>query len=167
MVPLKKISILTIVLIAFTANARIIGKFPGWDKLKADSQYIAVVRCANPIPAKANVLVEGATESDSEIQIVFTLKGTNNVSSPNLLTDHELSSGQKYLVFGYFNNDAYCAYERFRVVPLDRFFSTHSIAGLPFDEQVDTLLKSALEKAKRQEALDQEEEQRLEDAFKK
>jgi hypothetical protein len=32
---------------------------------------------------------------------------------------------------------------------------------------VDTLLKSALEKAKRQEALDQEEEQRLEDAFKK
>jgi hypothetical protein len=159
------LSTVIIVLMACGVNARIIALFQGWDRLKADSQYIAVVSCGNHRAAKPNVWIEDATKSDSEIHIVFTLKGTNNVSSAHLLTDHELVAGQYYLVFGDVNNDSYCAYEEFRVVPLDTRFSTNSIVNLPFDQQVQTLLKLGLDKANRQALFDQEEKRRLESAF--
>jgi len=80
----------------------------------------------------------------TEIKILFTLKGTNGVSLFRLLTDYELCSSKNYLVFGYCDESVYCAYEEYRVVPLDKFFSTNLLAGKSLDDQIQILLQRRL-----------------------
>ena len=151
------------VLFAFCATARIIDSFHGWDKLINNSQYIAVVDCGNSVPTKPNILTEGATKSDREIKVILTLKGTNTVNPTRLLTDYEICSGKKYLVFGYCNESVYCAYEEFRVVPLNKFFSTNLLSGKNLDDQIQILIELRINDLNRQLKQEQEEKQRLEE----
>lgn len=148
------------------ATARVIERFHGWEYLKNMSPYIAVVQCGNPTPPKPNVMVVGGTKSDSTIQTVFTLKGTNDVSPTRLLTDRELCSGKHYLVFGYCNGDVYCAYEDYKVVPLEKYFGSTLIAGKPLDEQISILLQIRLANLKREMQKNEEEKRRLEEGLK-
>jgi hypothetical protein len=140
----SKLTILIISLMALGVMARVHDTFHGWDYLKNMSDYIAVVQCGNPIPQKPNVRVVGAGKSDVEIQVIFTLKGTNNASPLRLQTQRDLYQGQNYLVFGYCGDGVYSAYEEYRVVLLDELFSTNLIAGKTLDEQIQILLERRL-----------------------
>ncbi len=155
------------ILITICATARIIERFHGWDITINDSQYIAIVHCKNPTPPKPNVRVMDATKSDSEIEIVFTLKGTNSVNPSRLLTDYELRPRENYLVFGYCNEGVYCAYEEYRIVPLGNFSSTNLLVGEPLDEQLHILFKRRLDDLNRRIKEEQDEKARLEESLKK
>ena len=146
-------------------TARIIDTFRSWDDLKSMSSYIAVIECGNPTPPNPHFKIANATKSDSAIQTVFILKGTNNVSPTRLLTDRELCSGKRYLVFGYCNGEVCCAYEDYKVIPLKTYFSTDLLAGKTMDEQIRFLLQIRLDNLKREIQRNEEEKRRLEEGI--
>jgi hypothetical protein len=106
------------------------------------SPCIAVVQCGKPTPQNAQVF--GVGRSDVEIQLVFSLRGTNNVVPVRLQTEHELHLGEKYLVFGDCDSGIMSAYEEYRVVPLPLTFSTNEVRGKNLNEQVECLLSLRL-----------------------
>ena len=114
------------------------------------------------MPPTPGVIVINATKSDSTIEVVSVLKGTNNVASARLLTDHDLQKGENYLVFGNFDGEIYQAYEEYRVIPLGSNFHTNSIAGKSLDQQLHILLQHRLDNLNRQMQKELEEKQRLE-----
>jgi len=147
--------------------ARVIAPFLGWNNLTETSPEIIVVQCGKPTPPNPNIMVIGATKSDSEIQLVSVLKGTNDLSSTRLQTDHALRQGENYLVFGYFDSGIFKAYEEYRVVPLGDNFSINSIAGKPLDEQIQIMFQRAVNKLDREIQTDEVEKGRLETVLKK
>jgi hypothetical protein len=152
---------------AVGVTARLSFPFQSWDKLIAESVYIAVVQCGDPTPPVPNHGVINATRSDVRIQITARLKGTNNVSPVRLLTDHEMISGRDYLVFGYCDCGVFTAYEEYRVVPLDEYFATNLIAGKLLNEQIQIIVQRRLYYLKLEMPKNEEEERRLEDGLKK
>ena len=152
---------------AISVIARVIAPFLGWDRLEGASSCIVVAHCGEPTPPTPNVMVVGGTKSDSEIQVISVLKGANNVASARLQTDHELRKGENYLVFGYYDDGIYKAYEEYKVVPLGAEFSTNWIAGKTLDEQIQILFRHAVGNLTREIQKDEEEKQRLEDGLKK
>jgi len=97
---------------------------------------------------------------------MLKIKGTNNVSPIRLKTDHEMFPGKKYLVLGYCDDGVFTAYEEYRIVPLDKFFSTDLIAGKPIDEQVKIFLQRRLDNLKLEIQNNEKEKQRLEEGLK-
>jgi hypothetical protein len=161
----NKIIILVASLITISVTARVIAPFNGWGNLTETSPDIIVVQCGKPTPSNPNVIVVNGIKSDSEIQIVFALKGTNVLSFARLQTDHELRQGENYLVFGYFDTGICKANEEYRVIPLGINFSTNSIAGKTLDEQIQILFQRSVANLNREIQKDQEEKQRLEQAL--
>lgn len=162
-----KIIIVAASLITVGVMARIIAPFHGWGDLTETSPNVIVVKCGKPTPPNPDVIVMNGTKSDAEIQIVSVLKGTNDLSSARLQTDHELRQGENYLVFGYFDNGICKAYEEYRIVPLGDNFSTNSIAGKPLDEQIQIMFQRAVNKLDREIQTDEAEKGRLETGLKK
>jgi hypothetical protein len=157
--------ILIVLLITISVTAQVMVLFQGWDRLKETSPYIIVAHCGKPTLPTSGVI--GGLKSDSEIQIITVLKGTNSVSSARLQTDHELWQGENYLVFAYYGGGIYQAYEKYRVIPLGLRFSTNSISGKPLDEQIQILFQQALYNLNQEIQNDQEEKQQLEEGIKK
>ncbi len=162
-----KITILAASLLTVSVMARIIAPFHDWGSLIKASPNIIVVHCGNPTPPDPDVIVMNGTKSDSQIQIVSVLKGTNDLNSARLQTDHGLRQGENYLVFGYFEGGICKAYEEYRVVSLGVRFSTNSITGKSFDEQIQILFQQAVNHLNREIQSDEAEKQRLEEGLKK
>jgi len=154
-------------LFAIGALARVIAPFKSWNEVERLSSYIVIARCGEPTAPMPNVITINATRSDSAIEIVSVLKGTNSLGSSRLLTDHDLQKGEIYLIFGYCDGGICQAYEEYRVVPLGKNFHTNSIADKPFDEQVRLLFQLRLENLNRQMKTEQEVKQRLEEGVMK
>jgi len=148
-------------------SARMIDKFRGWDELVNATPYIAVVQCGTPTQLQPNARYDDARLSDVAITTIIALKGTNNVSPVRLKTDHEMISGRDYLVFGYCDSGVFTAYEEYRVVPLDEYFSTNLISGKPLNEQIQIIFQRRSYYLKLEMQKNEEEERRLEDGLKK
>lgn len=161
-----KIIVPAMLLSALGALARIINAFSGWDQLEESSPYIIIARCEQSTAPLHVTFTENAPKSDSAINILFVLKGTNDVTSARLQTDHDLRQGENYLVFGYDNSGIYQAYEEYRVIPLGADFSTNSITGKPLDEQLQILFKRRIDNLNREIQNDEAEKQRLEEGIK-
>ncbi len=163
---MKKITILAFALIALTASALLLTPFPGYDFVEEHSPEIFVASCVSNPPT----LFPSGTQSDDvntySIEIIASIKGTNQPGPAVLKSLHWLNVGDNYLIFGLSANGAHQALEDYRVVPLGRpIFSTgeitNSIAGKPEDEQLQILFKRALEHANRQIERLQEEKSEL------
>jgi len=158
-----KITIVSIaLLVAINVTARLIAPFLGWENLVQNSPNIMVIHCGKPFQLPANVGIADATECDSEIEVLFVLKGTNGAGATRLQTDHELYQGENYLVFGHCNGGVYQAFENYKVVPIGNRFSTNSISGKSLNEQIKILSQRALFKLNRDIKRDQEQKQQLE-----
>ena len=155
---MKHVLLLMFALAATGASARIFDLFTSWEELEKLSTYIVVLQCSKPIPPVPSV---GAANSDAEIQVIFNLKGTNNVTPVRLQTNHELHFGEKYLVFGDCGRGNISAYEEYRVVPLPATFSTNELRGTNLNEQVECLLSLRLFNLQNELAPLLEEEQRI------
>jgi hypothetical protein len=162
-----KVIVLLLSLITICAIARIVVPFQGWDRLKDSSPYIVIVQCGKPTSPVSNESIIGGTKSDSEIRVVAFLKGTNSMNSAHLQTDRQLWQGQYYLVFGYYEDGIYKAYEEYRAIHLGSDFSTNLIVGKSLDEQLLVLFKHSLFNLNRQLKEEQEEKQRLEEGIKR
>jgi hypothetical protein len=164
-----KIKLIVLIVLLITTNiiARVIIPFDSWNQLQDASPYIIIAKCGKPILLPANVMMVGATKSDSEILIISVLKGTTNAGLTHLQTDHELKPGENYLIFGYYNGGIYRANEEYRVIPLGVNFSISLIVGKTLDEQVQILLQRRLDNLNQQMKDEEEEKQRLEEGVKK
>lgn len=163
---MKKTIILAGFFITFLAAGRVLVKFPGWDKLIENSPNVSVVCVGIPILQNPNIRVEGGLASDFEIQTVYILKGTNSVNPTRLKTNHDLSPGENYLVFGYCDNGFLYADEDYRVVPCGKVFSTNAIADKPIDKQLKILLELGLDVVNRRIQKEQSESERLKKGLK-
>lgn len=163
----------TVILFAITINCtgRVISPFPGWDSLLRFSTDIVVVHCEKPASHSPPVFIENGPHSDYVAEVCSILKGESHTNSVELWTDYQLSQDENYLIFGYFDGKKYngkfkglyTAYEDYRVVPLGKVFSTNSISGKPFDEQLQTLFQMRAEHLNQQIKSEQEEKARLEE----
>jgi hypothetical protein len=158
----KPIILVLLSISATCALARLITSFPGWDLLKVNSPYIIIAHCGEPTPPTPGVLIDNGPNSDSSIEVISVLKGTNHVSSSQLWTDRRIWPGENYLVFGYYDSGVYQAFEEYRVIPLGVDFSTNSIAGKPLDEQLQILFQHAADNLNREIQKDEEEKHRIE-----
>lgn len=159
----NKIIIVSLALLmAIAVSARLVAPFVGLGSLEESSSDIMVIRCGKPYQPADNVGAINAVYSDSEIEVLFVLKGTNGMGATRLQTDHDLHQGEDYLVFGNCNSSVCQAFENFKVVPIGSRFSTNLISGRSLDEQIKTLSRHALFKLNRQIKLDQEQKQQLE-----
>lgn len=155
-----------ILLAAFTAAARIIVPFQNWSQVEQESPSIVIARCGEPTPPTPGVINVNGTRSDSSIEVVYVLKGTNALGVSRLLTDHELQKGEKYLIFGNFDGQAYQAYEEYRVIALGSGFHTNSLSEKSLDQQLHSLFQRRVNNLNQQMKSEQEEKQRLEEALK-
>jgi len=144
--------------------------FPGYDFVEKHSPEIFVAACVSNPPT----LFHPGTDrvNTYPIEIVASIKGTNQPGHAVLQSLHWLNIGDSYLIFGHARNEAYVAFEEYRVVPLGRplFLAgeiTNSIAGKPEDEQLQILFKRALDHASSQIKELQDEKQQLEGAVRK
>ena len=119
-------------------------------------------RCESPAQnaMKINMPIS-RTDPFTEIQVIFNLKATNDVTPVRLQTNHELHFGEKYLVFGDCERGIISAYEEYRVVPLPATFSTNELRGKNLNEQVECLLSLRLFNLQNELAPLLEEEQRI------
>ena len=162
-----KIFVLVVLAAAAGSMARLVGSFSSWNQLVEQSPNIVIALCGKPVSPNPNVVVDNGPVSDSEVEIISTLKGTNQIVSSQLWTDHELVPNEIYLLFGRYDSGIYQAYEEYRVVPLGRQFSTNSIAGKPLDDQLHILFQAAVNNLNREIQKDEEEKGRLESGLKK
>lgn len=162
-----KIVMAVVAIGAISVMARMLSLFSTWDDIKKECSCISVVRCGSPVIPPPGVFYSNHPRSDSDVQIVAVLKGTNNTGAARLESDHTLYEGENYLVFGNFENSVYRADENFKVVPLGKGFSTNSIAGKNLDEQIQQLFKQALFQLDREIKEDQEQRAQLETAITK
>lgn len=163
----SKIIIALALSVAISALARVIAPFKGWSALESGSPYIIIAHCGKPTPSTPGVITINATRSDSAIEVVSALKGTNGLAASRLLTDHDLQRGENYLVFAYYDGGTYQAFEEYRVIPLGNSFHTNLIAGKSLDEQLQILFRRRLDDLNQQMKEEQEEKQRLEEGLQK
>jgi len=160
---MKTIIIITVLtLTAIAGIARVSSLFPGWSQLESESSDIGVAVARGPSTPVPGEYIENATRSDSEITILSVLKGTNGAVATRLQTDHELKRGEAYLIFGSIDNGTYKAYEDYRVIPLGAKFRKEMIDGKPLHEQIQTLLRRAVENLNEEMARNQSEKNRIE-----
>ena len=160
-----KVVIAILVLVAITALGRMVSLFSNWGNVENESSSIFVARCGKPTPPPPpSILYSSPPRSDSEIEIIAILKGTNSPGMARLQTDHELHQGENYLVFGKLEDGNYKAFEQYKVVPIGSRFSTNWIAGKNLDEQIQVLFKHALFQLDREIKEDQEQKAQLETA---
>jgi hypothetical protein len=157
-----KLTLISIFLAAMSAIARIVVPFPGWENLESSSDIIAIVHCGSPVAPVQRVMADNAPKSTSTIEIITFLKGTNSAVSGKLETDRYLHEGDDYLVFASYHDDAYKAFETYKVIPVGNHFPVKSILGKPLDEQVKTLAKYALFDLNRKIQQDKEQKAQLE-----
>lgn len=161
----KVICIFTL-LIAAVATARLAPVFPGWDRLKQICPDIFVARCGESASPGQYMEAVNAYTSDSRVNIISVLKGTNSVAAGRLQTDYDLVQNDYYLVFGHHDGGFFTSYGPSGVIPLGRWFTTNSIAGKSMDEQIQVLLKQSLDTMNWEIQRDQQVKQRLEAALK-
>jgi len=161
---IKKISlaITVLALTATSATALLIGPFPGWSRLEKISDEIVIVGCDQSLPSRPNYN-DTVFRSDSQVLIQSTLKGTNGPSLIRLLTNHELQVGHQYLVFGYYNDGVFEAFEDYRVVPLGTDFPLKSLDGKTLDEQLEILFQRSVDDMNQKIEDDQKEKDRLQE----
>lgn len=152
---------------ALSAVARITAQFHTWSEVVEQSSCVIIARCGErTTPAPGTDVVNGPM-SDSAIEVIAVLKGTNCAASSRLLTDHDLQKGEKYLIFGNSDNNVCLAFEEFRVIPLGKNFQTNSVAGKPLDDQLHLLFQRRLDNLNRQIKKEMEERRRLEEGVAK
>ena len=154
-------TITILILAATSATALLLGPFPGWSRLENISDEIVIVGCDQPLPSRPN-FNDNVVRSDSQVLILSTLKGTNSTSSTRFLTNHELQVGHQYLVFGDYEDGAFCAFEDYRVIPLGTDFPLKSLEGKTLDEQLQILFQRGVDDMNRKIQEDEEEKDRLE-----
>jgi hypothetical protein len=169
--------VLFICVITISASAVVELSFSSWSGLTRLSSDIIIAQC-NKTPDPERDHGSGPTGSlfDSEIEVVSILKGagvtnyaggTPKLGASHLSSDFFPRQGEYYLVFSVFHDGEYQASERYRVVPIGLMFNTNSLSDKTLDEQIQMLLQRRLNNLNRQMKQEQEEKERLEQAFKK
>jgi len=157
-------TIFALFLITAAVFARQISQFLGWDKLV--STDIVVLRYGMAAPATQSfVPILNGAKFNVPIDVLYVLKGTNRLTQ--LQTSQKLTEGENYLVFGYYDGNAYQAMEDYSIISLRKTFSTNEIAGKPCEEQIQILFKRRIDNLNQEIRSDKAEKQRLEEAIKK
>jgi hypothetical protein len=104
---------------------------------------------------------------NTRIEPVIAIKGVMRPGASNLKSGFLPAQGDYYLIFSEYRDGRYQAGEHYRIVPLGASFSTNSIVGKPSNEQILILLQRRLNDLNRQMKQEQEEKERLEQAFQK
>lgn len=163
----SKIIILIVIPVLFKSlnvSALVLGPFPGWDRMEKMSSNIAVVACYQPLSSRPNY-DDDVVGSDRQAHLYLSLKGTNWASNFRLLTNYPLLRGRKYLVFGYYVDGTFEAFEDYRVVPLSRDFDIKSVSGKSPDQQLQILFQDGIKEMDREIQNDEAEKQRMEEAL--
>ena len=161
-----------------TAMAVLTQPFSGWNEVKRNSPDIIIARCSRtPDPYRDRGAGPDSALVYSDIEIASIVKGATNwgavpLKAPSLgaarmCSEYYPSQGEYYLIFSIYHDGEYQASEDYRVIPLGRTFFTNNLAGQTVDEQIQTLFHLRLRILNGQMKKEQEEKQRLEEAFKK
>lgn len=161
-----KIIIILSLLIAISVVARIIPPFQSWGQLQNWSSSIVIVVAGYPAQPTPAYWHGSPTESDFGVTVFSVLKGTNSVRTARLQTDHELKTGQAYLVFSdSYDDGIYKAWEDYRVLPLGSF-KKEMIEGKPLDKQLQILFKLAVDNLNSEIAQKETERDRIKSGLK-
>lgn len=158
--------------------AVVVYPFSNWDLLIQKSPDIIVARCSRtPDPYRDHGAGPTGSLFATDIEVISILKRSTNwgaelleppsIGASRLSSEFYPRQGEFYLIFSIFYDHEYQASESYRVVPLGLTFSTNSLSGKSLDEQIHALLQRRLNNLERQMKNEQEEKQRLEEAFKK
>jgi hypothetical protein len=146
-------------------------EFSGWASLEQKCRDIIIARCsATPEPNAVGadgieINMRGLINSDMEI--VSVLAGTKNSGHVKLTSEYWPRQGECYLIFAYYHDGFYQAFESYKVVPLGPRFVTNGLGDKSVEEQIQMLFQRRLNDLKREMKNDQEEKQRLEEALNK
>jgi hypothetical protein len=164
------ITITIIALLATDAMAFVTIPFTDWQHVVDSSMDICIVSCEDPTPPPLGSGFKDPVIFDSQVFIVSTLKGTNNVNSrARFITCHELVKDRSYLIFAmHDDNGILQAYEEYRVVPLVRGFRPNMLDGKnTFDEKLQFLFQNGVDAMNQKIQDDEKERDRLQEAVQK
>jgi hypothetical protein len=150
-----------------SAFAVILGPFTSWDDLTRKSPDIIIARCtATPEPA---FIADGLIWSD--IEVTSVLKGDTKPGKARMVSQYWPHQGERFLMFSIYQSNghyqAYNAPETYRIVPLDRYFTTNGLSGKTLNEQIQFMLQHRLEALNRELQDGADEKKRLEEGVKK
>jgi hypothetical protein len=158
------------ILILNTAPARLVGEFRGWDDLFDNSSDILIARCVsthNPAKDKWMVIQDGIIPS--EIEVISTIKGNARSGVFHLLSEYWPHPGDQFLVFANYRKDdffsGFQAAESYRIVPLNRFFQTNTLAGMTPKVAIRSILKNRIDDLNEELDKAQSEKKRLEEGI--
>lgn len=161
-----QIYICVIVFFVITCLARITLPFNGWYSLEEQSPVIVVVRCGSPTPSQPGVLIMNGARFNFAVEVISVLKGTNILNQAKLYTNHDLTKGEDYLVFGYYDSGIFNAYEKYRVISLGRNFPVNTITGKPLKDQLRVLFQRRVDNLAQQIQQEETEKRNLEEGIK-
>ena len=156
-----KLIVIVLMLMVVSVVARFSARFLGWDRVEAISPDIIVADTGHPTPPTPGIVVVNGARFNFDITVLSVLKGTNNVVHARLQTEHELQPLHIYLVFGFYSDGIYDAYEEYRVIPLGDTYRSEMIAGKPLDEQLQILFKLGVDTVNQEIAEKQAERDRI------
>jgi hypothetical protein len=170
----KKTTVLRLALVvaAVTVMAVPIQPFTSWRDLTERAADISIARCSktpDPFNMKTNgvgIDMEGGL-IESDIEVLFVLKGATNVGPTRLLSQYWPRQGENYLIFSSGHVGSCQAIEPYRVVPLGTYFPTNVLAGKPLEQQIQVVLQYRLVHLNQELTVMQEEKKRLEEGLKK
>jgi hypothetical protein len=168
----RKATLLALVLLTTAATAVAILSYPfsNWSSVKTRSPDTVIARCTktpSALEVQGNKVVIGNPHGlwDSDIDILYVLKGRTNLGPARLTSFYKPRQGEDYLVFSIYDGRHYNAVEAYRIVPLGSSAPTNLLSGRSFDEQIRVLLQYRLEMLSREMEQAQEEKNRLEEGL--
>jgi hypothetical protein len=166
----------TIAILALAAVTTVIGvvsqSFPGWPVLTQGSPEIVVARCTDTsdhiATKKGDLKADPEGIFESQIEVLFVMKGNGRPGSAKLWTMRGLRPGEEYAIFcGHLDNGIYQAMEDYRQIPLGSRFPTELLASKSLNEQVQTILQYRYRELNRELERALEEKRRLEEGIKR
>lgn len=161
------ITVVGLLAVAGSAFAVFISPFTSWNDLSKNSPDIIIARCATT--AEPTVIADGMIWSD--IDVMMVLKGETKPGTARMVSQYLPRQGDRFLMFStYQSNELYRAYnatERYRIVPLGRYFLTNALTGKPLDEQIQLVLRHRLDELNQELKEGPDEKERLEGIVKK
>jgi hypothetical protein len=132
-----KKQLFTIAILALAAVSTVMGmvwqSFPGWPVLTQGSLEILVARCTDTsdhiATKKGDLKADPEGIFESQIEVLFIMKGNGRPGSPKLWTMRGLRPGEEYALFcSHLDNGIYQAIEDYRQIPLGSRFPTELLA---------------------------------------
>jgi hypothetical protein len=147
--------IATLMLCALTSAGVVYRKFENWEQLIERASDIFVARCLQTperFKSHPDNVVEEMRDGlfNSDMEVVFPLKGATNAGTSKLLSRYRPSQGAYYLIFASARPSAFQAVEEYRVVPLGLDFASNSVPATNLTLQIRHLLALRMQEIDRE-----------------